>query len=121
MPPARFLTRRRLFLAALLLTAALGVVGLLASWGTESPERATYNRIQVGMNNEQLDAILGGWSCEWHVEQSRWSYESWGAPNGATIDVSFDSDGRVTDKSFEEGDLSLTGRVKRLFGWRTFP
>jgi hypothetical protein len=91
------------------------MLALLASWGTESPERATYDRIQVGMDNEQVDAILRDWLPEGLAGNL------WQAPNGATVYVTFDSDGRVTEKSFKEGDLSLTGRMKRLVGWRTFP
>jgi hypothetical protein len=121
MPPVRFLTRRRIVLAVLLLTGALGAVDLLASWGTESPERATYNRIQVGMDNEQVDAILRDWLPKGLAGNMGWHTSDWQAPNGAMVYVTFDSDGRATDKSFKEGDLSLTGSLKRLVGWRTLP
>ena len=37
----------------LLTVAAVGLVGLLAVWGTESPERAAYDKIQVGMSQDE--------------------------------------------------------------------
>src|SRR5262249_55969128 len=96
--------------------AALVMVWLLASWGTESPERATYDKIQVGMMPDEVDAIMSGWFPHGVMGTLRWHVVDWRAPNGATIRVSFDSENRVTEKRFVEGDQSLPGRLKRLAG-----
>jgi hypothetical protein len=112
-----YFCRRRFFWAvALLAAAAVGAAGLLAGWGTVSPERAVYDRIAVGISSEQVGAMLGDWSPGMTIG-SLYSYRTvWRAPNGARIILTFDSDDKVTRKEFEEGDRSLTGRLKRLAG-----
>jgi hypothetical protein len=103
--------------------AVEAMVGLLAVWGTESPGRAAYDKIQAGMSQDEVDAIVCGrsWLFEVHMTNLRWHTIYWRAANGATVNVTFDSDGRVTGKSFDEGDQSLTGRLKRLAGRLPLP
>jgi hypothetical protein len=115
MPLARHFSRRRLCLAAALLAVAvLAAAVLLTSWGTKSAERARYERIEAGMDREQVKEILHGWLLVGMAGTVNWFHEMWQAPNGAEIDVTFDSELRVTDKHFKEADLSLSGRVKRI-------
>jgi hypothetical protein len=116
MPSPRHLTRRRFCLPGLLLVAA-ALTGWAAprSWGTVSQERAMYERIQAGMEKSEVDSYL---QQEWRVlrgEGGNWGVsEEWVAPNGARLTVDFDMTLHLTTKTFEEGDMSLRGRVARL-------
>ena len=121
MSVARHITRHRFYLAVNLLAAAgLVVIGLLALWGTKSPERLQFERIEGGMDRKQVEELLPGWVINHAVRE--WTADSvplkvwWGAPNGATIYVSFDAQNRVTGKRFAEGDVSLKARMKQLAG-----
>ena len=54
--------------------------------------------------------------------RNRWRpVEAWEMSDGAWITLFYDGDHKVTDKSFEEGDQSLTGRLKRLTGRLPLP
>jgi hypothetical protein len=71
------------------------------------------------MTSGQVEAILRGWR-----RVSRWTefvgryvdIQTWQAPNGATIRLSYGKGDRLWYKEFEEGDLSLWGTLKRLTG-----
>jgi hypothetical protein len=120
MPPARFLSRRRLGLAlAVVMVAVLGVVGLLAVWERESRARATYDRIEVGMSREEINVIMSGWGPRAGFSSMLRS-SSWGDPDGAMITVYFDMEGKVKGKHLQEADQSFMGKMKRLVG-RPFP
>ena len=120
MPPTRFLSRRRIILAALLLmVAAVGMVGLLAVWSKESPAKATYGRIEVGMSREEINVIMSGWGPRAGFSSMLRS-SSWGDPDGAMITVYFDMEGKVKGKHLQEADQSFMGKMKRLVG-RPFP
>jgi hypothetical protein len=120
MPFTRRFSRRRLGLAVAFFAAALVAGALIAARGTKSAERAQYERIEEGMDREQVREVLRDWSLDSTFSDPPWSGESWRAPNGATINVKFDPDGRVAFKGFAEGDVSLSGRAKRLME-RVYP
>jgi hypothetical protein len=92
----------------------LAAVALLAAWGTESPDRARYDQIQVGMTDEEVHSLLSGWTA--HPVASGFAGHTafWLSPDGATTSVRFSFDGRVTGKRFEAGDPSFTARARRL-------
>jgi hypothetical protein len=116
MPPARRFHRWRLGLpaAALLLVAALAAVALFLSWGAESAERADYGRVEVGMTEQEVQAVLGRRFTMKDSNNVTWWQVSWHSDNGARVNVQFDAGGRVAVTEFREGDLSLRGKVKRF-------
>jgi hypothetical protein len=86
---------------------------VLRSWEVRSPERIKHDRIQVGMTEEEVDAIVGGMKLEWGRANYVW-LSGWPEADGPSISVEFGADGRVTDKEFHEGDLSFQARARRL-------
>jgi hypothetical protein len=100
----------------LLVAAALAGGAVLRSWEERSPERVKYDRIQMGMTEAEVDAIVGGtklgWSRTHYIWLSGWPSEQ----EDSSITVDFGADGRVTDKEFHEGDQSLKARARRLVG-----
>jgi hypothetical protein len=116
MPFPPRLTRRRLCLAGLLLVAAaLAGWAVLRSWEERSPERMKYDRIQVGMAEEEVDTIVAGVRVQWSSRTAHYVWLSGSREdNGASITVDFDADGRVADKEFHEGDQSFKARARRL-------
>jgi hypothetical protein len=114
---ARHLSRRWVVLALALFAVVAAAVGaLFASWSTESAERVAYERIETGMDRDQVWEIMHGRLPEALEGTLHWHCEEWRAPNGAVTIVYFDSDLKVTDKRFREGDQSLWGKAKRLAG-----
>jgi hypothetical protein len=118
MPTMPRLSGRRLCVAGLLLvTAALVVVLVLTAPGPLDAARAKYQRIKVGMAQEQVDVILSDLSPGAVMSSGRWQITWWYDPrSGATISVDRDFAGRVTSKEFDEGDQSFRAQVDRLKG-----
>jgi len=114
MPYTRRSPGRRLCLAVAVFTAGLAAGAFIRSRDTKSAERAQYERLEEGMGREQVREVLRDWSPRATLGNAHWSWDSWRAPNGATINLTYDSDGRVAFKGFEEGDVSLSGRAKPL-------
>ena len=106
--------KRRLVVAVTVL-ALLTSAAILWSIVANRPSISfgNYERIQVGMTERQVEAILGG-SPRWEIEAERpkearlhklsgnvfWPAEWWG--RAGVITVYYDTDGIVYDKSFEE-------------------
>jgi hypothetical protein len=116
MPILPRLTRLRLCLAGFLRVAAAQVVVLLLTApGPMDAAKAKYDRIQVGMTQEEVGAIM---SERWHLSSFRtggFSTEEWlDHRSGATIQVTFDSGGRLARKEFDAGDQSFRAQVGRL-------
>ncbi len=116
MPLIRLGSRRRLGLAAIFLTAGFAVGAWMGSRDTKSAERARYERIEEGMDRARVREVLRDWAPRASFGTGPWSWDSWRAPNGATVNVTYGADDRVAFKGFEEGDLSLVGKVRRLVG-----
>jgi hypothetical protein len=109
MPFPRYITRHRFCLAGLLLiAAALAGLAMLRSWEARSPERVQYDRIQVGMTAEQVDAVVTG-----ERRRLKRCAEYWWE-SGPWMRVHFNEDMKVDGKEFDEGDQSLTARARRL-------
>jgi hypothetical protein len=66
----------------LLVVAALAGWAVLRSWETRSPERLKYDRIQVGMTEEEVDAIVGGTKLGWGRTNYIWlsGWPGWAKP-----------------------------------------
>jgi hypothetical protein len=115
MPILPRLTRRRLFVAGLLLLVNVSVSALvLTAQGPMEVARAKYDHIQVCMTRKEVDAIMGGWFPE-PITSSGTGYSvDWFGSDGASIHVFFNWDGRVSDKHFDEGDQSFRAKVGRF-------
>jgi hypothetical protein len=112
MPSPHHLPRRRFCLAGLLLVAAaLAGWTVLRSWEERSPERVAYERIKVGMTEEEVVAITSGWGR--HGNQGYMCLWISDSPHDPEIFVFLES-GKVTDKHFHEGDQSFKARARRL-------
>jgi hypothetical protein len=99
----------------LLVVAALAGGAVLRTWEARSPERKQYDRIRVGMTEEEVDAIVGGLKLQWSGRTAHYvCLSGWLEADGPSISVEFDADGRVAEKRFDEGDQSLKARTSRL-------
>ena len=128
MPLRPYLSRRRVLLALALLAAGLGTAGLIAAWGKDPPSRCMYTQLQVGMTPNEVEGLLapgcpdGPESIGAGVgprEGSRNRHlplEVWAMDDGARITVHYDGKDRVRAKEIDEGDQSVTARLKRLAG-----
>jgi YD repeat-containing protein len=68
----------------------------------------------MGMARQEAEAILGDWPRRLARSHSDSVTVGWEAPDGATIEVDFNSHGRVTGKHFAESDQSFSGRIERI-------
>jgi hypothetical protein len=115
MPTSPRLTRRRLLLTGFLLAAALVAALILTAPGPLDAARAKYDRIQVGMADSEVRAILEGWESWGYVVGGPCiRYRYYDPHAGVRIWVVCDWGGKVTDKEFEEGDQSYWTKVERL-------
>jgi hypothetical protein len=118
MPTMPRLIRRRQILAGFLLVVAVLVAALvLIAPGNLDAARAKYDRIEVGMSEEEVAALLHGWDCwvqGWDSKSG--SIETWIDPwTGATITVNYDIRGQhVKRKHLDEGDQSFQAQVERV-------
>lgn len=63
-----------------------------------------YRAITKGMTLDQVEKILGSYDLKYEVPEYHETGYTWEGPNGSSIDVFFDSNGHVIDKS-QEGNL----------------
>jgi hypothetical protein len=121
MPTLPRMTRRRLLLAGLLLAAAsLLAVLILTAPGPLDAARAKYDRLQVGMAQGEARDVLSDWQHLFSVGCFPFWTEVWeDRVSGASVVVDFnhsgpDSDAKVTEIRFVEGDQSFRAKVGRL-------
>jgi hypothetical protein len=103
---------------------ASGMAGLLLFLHGLAPQpgvtRANFDRLQLGMKTEEVEAILGGPpdSCTIDNPPAR-GYMSAGSWHGRgfTIGVDFHWDGRVTEKYLQEEDGTFLGKLRSWLGW----
>jgi hypothetical protein len=104
--PASFSTRRLLLGGLLVLTAMLAVLSFLTAWEPTSPERRTFDLIQLGMDERQVYAI----AHDWHLLGSGHTliFVKAGSRPGSwsIVTVDLDDERRVMDKGFEQGGKS---------------
>ena len=113
----------------ILLLALLAVIGflLIVHWTSPQINRLTFDRIQIGMSESDLVALLNcrpgkyttdsiaslidGPNLSLHSRRRSW------IGDGGAIVVTFDADGEVDGKSFLEarGDGGFLARVRQWF------
>ncbi len=116
--PVLFRRWRRLAVIVLLLLVATAVTLILTRQSPLDAARERYDRIRVGMTEDEVGEILKGWVpfgpsampgggvgrlAEWRDERS-----------GVFAHLAFGPDGKVIHKDLEEGDQSFNGHLKRL-------
>jgi hypothetical protein len=106
-----------------LLVSALLVCAVLLLWEALSPERVAFERIQMGMTAEEVGEVMKD-AAEWDsTGTDGYSYDGksyrtgmmWASAHGK-ITVILDQQGRVAQKSFQQGDQALKERVRRFLG-----
>jgi hypothetical protein len=114
------------FILAMAVVVAITVVTLLCVYQVHRPRISfeCYERIQEGMNQSQVEAILGG-PPRWEVEAKNptdeviyhfnrhWSAEWWG--RAGVITVFYDNKGIVWKKSFEQ--LPFEPKPRSFWDW----
>ncbi len=103
----------------LLLSAAVASALLVSAGDADEPSRAVYDRIKMGMAQQEAEAILGDWPQHLMRGRADSITVGWEAPDGAMIEVDFDAHDRVTGKHFAEGDQPFAARMKRII--KRFP
>jgi hypothetical protein len=84
----------------------LAILSFLTAWGPTSPERRTFDLIQLGMDERQVYSI----AHDWHLLGSGHTliFVKAGTRPGSwsIVTVDLDDERRVTDKGFEQGGKS---------------
>jgi hypothetical protein len=115
MPLPSRLWRPCLSLAGCLILTATLTAALLAVRGPAGePSRAAYDRIKMGMPRGEAETVLGDWPRQLVRRNDGAVTFAWEAPDGATIEVDFDSRGRVTGKQIAADGRPFRARVERF-------
>jgi len=119
------LKRWWVWLVGLLLAATLSVAGVLISHGSTPINQATFDRIHVGMTEQEVESLLGG-PATWdgldrddgNSKLSSWSEgkSTEDFMEGGTIDIWFGDDGKVAWKRFSADKRPLIDRLKKRIG-----